>query len=168
MRGIRLYKVIFGFFFGLCLTLSCAFGASYSPYTESTPSTGYVDWLKGVMANRDGEYVIWRDSQYVYRIAYGDLVFDDSNYSFAGDVDLVTLQLSQGYNTNSSLSFSHDSSFVLSNSARGIVFSSLGGYPDICNEGGKRYEIQALLFAIAVLFVYLLLDGIFSAVRRTR
>ena len=167
MRGTRIYKLIAGLVLGLCLSMCCTFAASYSPYTDGTPSSIYVDWLKGVMANRDGEYVIWRDSQYVYRIAYGDLTFDD-NYTFAGSVDLVTLQTSQGYNTNSSLTFSSDAAFTLSNASHAIIFSSLGGYPDICNEGGKRYEIQALIFAVAVLFVYLLIDGIFAAIRCAR
>ena len=166
MRVTRIYKLIAGLFLGLCLSVGCAFGASYEPYADGTPSSTYVEWLRGIMANRDGEYVIWRDSQYVYRIAYGDLVFDD-NYSFAGSVDLATLQVASGFDSTSSLSFSSDPSFSLSNPSRAIIFSSLGGYPDICNQGGKRYEIQALLFAVAVLFVYLLLDGIFSAVKRT-
>ena len=117
------------------------------------------------MANRDGDYVLWRDTQYVYRIAYGNINFD-GGYTFTGDVDLVTIQTSSGYNIQPSLVFSSDASFRLVNSQNAIIFSNLGGYPDICDVGGKRYEIQAIIFGIAVLFVYLLVGGIFRAVRR--
>ena len=165
MRGQRIIKIVIGVVLGIALALSCCFASTYIPYTDGTPSSTYVNWLQGVMANRDGDYVLWRDSQYVYRIAYGNIDFD-GGYTFTGDVDLVTIQTSSGYNSQSSLVFSSDASFRLDNSQNAIIFSNLGGYPDICNEGGKRYEIQALLFSVAVLFVYLLVDGIFRAVRR--
>lgn len=167
MRGQRIIKVVIGAVLGIVFTLSCCFASTYSPYIDGTPSSTYVTWLQGVMANRDGDYVLWRDSQYVYRIAFGDINFDGS-YSFAGNVDMATIQISTGYNSQSSLVFSSDASFRLVNSQNAIIFSNLGGYPDICNVGGKRYEIQAIIFGIAVLSVYLLVDGIFRAVNRLR
>ena len=165
MRGQRIIKIVIGAVLGTVLTLSCCFASTYTPYIDGTPSSTYVTWLQGVMANRDGDYVLWRDSQYVYRIAYGNIDFD-GGYTFTGDVDLVTIQTSTGYNSQSSLVFSSDASFRLDNSRNAIIFSNLGGYPDICDVGGKRYEIQAIIFGIAVLSVYLLVDGIFRAVRR--
>ena len=167
MRGQRTIKLVIGAVLGVALALHCCFASTYTPYTDGTPSSTYVNWLRSVMANRDGDYVLWRDSQYVYRIAFGDIDFD-GGYTFTGDVDLATIQTSSGFNAQSSLVFSSDASFQLDNSQNAIIFSNLGGYPDICNEGGKRYEIQAILFAVAVLFVFLLLDGIFSAVKRIR
>lgn len=165
MRGQRIIKIVIGSVLGIALALSCCFASTYTPYTDGTPSSTYVNWLQGVMANRDGDYVLWRDSQYVYRIAFGDIDFDGGNI-FAGDVELATIQTSSGYNSQSSLVFSSDASFRLDNSQNAIIFSNLGGYPDICDVGGKRYEIQAIIFGIAVLSVYLLVDGIFRAVRR--
>ena len=63
MRGQRIIKIVIGAVLGIALALSCCFASTYTPYTDGTPSSTYVNWLQGVMANRDGDYVLWRDSQ---------------------------------------------------------------------------------------------------------
>lgn len=162
MRG-KFFRLFAGLLLGVCLSLSMVFADTYTVYSSGTPSNTYVSWLADCMKNRPEDYVIWRDGDYAYKLAYGDLSYVAG--SFSGSVDLVSISVGSGYQTAATMVFSSDSSFVLQNRSGYIVFSSLGGFPDI-GGGVKSYEIQAILFAAALLFVYLLIDGILRAVRR--
>lgn len=163
MRVARIFSAVCGFFLCLLLCLSFAFADSYSVY-DGTPSSTYVNYLSACMENKSGNYVIWRNGQYEYKLAFGsDLRVADG--VFTGSVDMVTLSNSSSYNSIYQMFFSSDSSFVLNNSNDYIIFSNLENYPDICG-GVKSYEVQTIVVALAIPFAFALIYLLFRCVRR--
>lgn len=83
-------------------------------------------------------YVYWRDGQYSYKFAYGDLSLQGSTFSGNGNITIVSYDTSgSSYNSYYTYSVSSDSNFRLSASNR-LVYSDLGSYPGL----GEREVIQ--------------------------
>lgn len=81
-------------------------------------------------------YVYWRDSQYVYKFAYGsDLSLSGTTFS-ADNVDVITYNINSSWNDEPSYTFGSDSGFRLS-AGDSLVWSNLGLYPDL--TGGDIY-----------------------------
>lgn len=140
----------------LCVSLGCALDTkAYSIYPDGTISTTMVNYFDGVLNNfPNKDYVIWRDSQYVYYCAVGSLEFHNSVFS-SSDCELYSINTYQSYNSTYILNHSHITNFSLNNSNRYLVFSSLGDMPNI-QERGSTYEYQ-IIFLLFIFALYFLL-----------
>lgn len=100
-------------------------------------------------------YVYWRDSQYAYHFAYGDISLE--NGVFIGN-DSVTIcsyeSLASGYNTHYTWDSWSDSDFSLS-VGDSLVYSDLGNYPDLINRRELQHETILSYTAIAAVIWHL-------------
>lgn len=99
-------------------------------------------------------YVYWRDGQYSYKFAYGDLEL--SGTVFKGDVTIVTYASTGGSSSYYTWSSSADSSFTLNAGGR-LVYSDLGNYPGLSDREVIRY-VETLTLIVAGGCVFVLLD----------
>lgn len=132
---------------------------AYQVYPDGTISTSIVTYFDSVLNNyaSSSDYIIWRDSQYIYHLVVGNLSFDDDVYT-SDSCDIYTLNTYQQYNTTYSLGFSHLNNFSLDNSNRLLVYSSLGHMPNV-QERGSFNEIQ-VLFVLVLFGIYFLVWNI--------
>lgn len=149
-------RLIFGaLFFGLFFTTNVS---AYSVYPDGTISSTMVNYFDGVLNNYPNkDYVIWRDSQYVYYCVVGDLIFNNSTYR-SSDCDIYSINTYQQYNTTYVLNHSHITDFSLNNNNRYIVYSSLGDMPNL-QERGSTYEYQEI-FILSLFGLYFLVWNI--------
>lgn len=94
-------------------------------------------------------YVYWRDGQYTYKFAYGDLSL--SGTVFSGDDNDITVisYNTENYNSAYLYTITTDSSFELSAGNR-LVYSDLGNYPGLADKEVQKYvTISALVLCAA-------------------
>lgn len=137
------------------VSLGCALDTqAYSVYPDGTISSTMVNYFDGVLNNYPNkDYVIWRDSQYIYYLAVGDIDFNNSTYS-SDSCDLYYINTYQQYNYTYVLNHGSNQHFTLNNSNRYIVYSSLGDMPTI-QERGSVYEYQEV-FILVLFGIYFL------------
>lgn len=98
-------------------------------------------------------YVYWRDGQYSYRFAYGDIELTGT--TFRGDVTIVTYAQTGGSGSYYTWSTVKDNSFTLSAGNR-LVYSDLGDYPGLSDrEVIRSVETLSLVATGSILFVLL-------------
>lgn len=103
-------------------------------------------------------YVYWRDSQYSYKFAYGDIELNGSEFVGNDVVTVCSYDTSNGYNSVYSWTTWNDSEFSLSaNDA--LVYSDLGSYPDIFNRRGLQNE-TGLFYAVVCFCIWKLFSNL--------
>lgn len=96
-------------------------------------------------------YVYWRDSRYVYRLAYGrNLALSGSDFR-ADSCDIITYNRDPGPDEIPTWTHSTQSNFNLS-AGSVLVWSNLGHYPAL-DDGGNIYA-QATLVLLVVFGLY--------------
>lgn len=126
-----------------------------------TISTTYTDYFAGIAdkLHYDEHYVVFRQSQYVYRMMWGDTL-SLSGSDFTGEaLSYCSLTTNSGYNSDFMVEFGEDSLSL--DAAGGFVYSDLGNYPSL-TEGGSGLEFQTILFAIGFAIVYSVCHDIFD------
>ena len=112
-----------------------------------TISTTYTDYFTGIAdkLSYDEHYVVFRQSQYVYKMMWGDSL-SLSGSDFTGDsLSYCSLTTNSGYNSDFMVEFGEDSLNI--DASGGFVYSDLGNYPSL-TEGVRGIESQTLLFAV--------------------
>lgn len=101
-------------------------------------------------------YVYWRDGQYSYKFAYGDISLEGTDFIGAGDITICSYDTdSSSYSSYYTWSVSTDSAFSLSAGDR-LVYSDLGDYPGMGEKEVQKYvAITAFTAFGAVLFILL-------------
>lgn len=104
-------------------------------------------------------YVYWRDSQYSYKFAYGDITLEGTDFIGNGDVTICSYDASTtGYNSDYRWTTGADANFSLS-ASDSLVYSDLGDYPDIFNRRGLFNE-TALTYGFACFLLWKLLSNL--------
>ena len=104
-------------------------------------------------------YVYWRDGQYSYKFAYGDISLEGTDFVGNGDITICSYDASStGYNSVYTWSTGADSNFLLS-ASDSLVYSDLGSYPDIFNRRGLFNE-TALMYGFACFLLWTLLSNV--------
>lgn len=131
-----------------------------------TISDTYLDYFSGIVEKlKFGEhYLIWRSGQYSYSMAYGSELDVSDKGVFNGQCDIVQIYRdSDSYNSNWYVSsFSDDVSI---SGEHLFLYSDLGMYPTL-ERGLSKYESQALLFGVAVAFLFGVVSVLFNAIKR--
>lgn len=103
-------------------------------------------------------YVYWRDSQYSYKFAYGDIELNGSEFVGNDVITVCSYDTSNGYNSVYSWTTRNESNFSLSaNDA--LVYSDLGSYPDIFNRRGLQNE-TGLFYAVVCFCIWKLFSNL--------
>lgn len=111
-------------------------------------------------------YVYWRDSQYSYKFAYGDITLEGTQFLSDGDVIICSYDTSgTGYNNYYTWSAFTDSNFTLSAGDR-LVYSDLGDYPALAEREVQRYA-AASTYVLFGFVLFLLLDRLRSSCMRS-
>lgn len=127
--------------------------SNYDQSSQYPVGTQNVSIFSGLVSKVpfNQHYVYWRDGQYSYRFAYGDLEL--SGTTFTGDVTIVTYASTGGSNAYYTWSTVKDSSFTLKAGNR-LVYSDLGDYPGLSDREVMRYaQVTALLVAGGLIFI---------------
>lgn len=104
-------------------------------------------------------YVYWRDGQYSYKFAYGDISLEGTDFVGNGDITICSYDASStGYNSVYTWSTGADSNFLLS-ASDSLVYSDLGSYPDIFNRRGLFNE-TALMYGFACFLLWTLFSNV--------
>ena len=141
----------------LFLLLPCASVYADTPY-KGTISSTYINYFKDMAVNVgfDDDYVLYRSSDTDYTMVVGDL--DYENYSFMGtschSYTIKNVNIG-GYNTTyHSFTESNIVNFSL-DCGDYLVYSNLGGYPDIMTEEGYYAKIKIIVICIVVLCLFI-------------
>lgn len=133
-----------------------------SPYDGSI-SSSVLTYFKGMVEKLppDVHYVLFRSSQYEYRLVYGSgLELSGNRFSGSG-MKYIT------YETRySTMSNGNEGNFSLTVGSY-LVYSDLGDYYPVLVEGVKSYEFKALLFVAVVALLLVFYKAFFSPGRIT-
>ncbi len=138
-----------------------AYAVSGAVY-PGTISTTYLDYFEGIAdkLSYKEHYVIFRESQYVYRMMWGDTL-SLTDFRFSGNNLLYCSLYVSNYNSDFNVVFGSDSLSL--DASGGFVYSDLGDFPSI-TRGGTGIEALAVLFAIGFAVVYSVCHDIFDYV----
>lgn len=104
-------------------------------------------------------YVYWRDGQYSYKFAYGDISLEGTDFVGTGDITVCSYDSSStGYNSMYTWSTGTDSDFSLS-ASDALVYSDLGSYPDVFNRRGLFNE-TAIMYGFACFLLWKLFSNL--------
>lgn len=98
-------------------------------------------------------YVYWRESQYVYRLAYSDeLIYENGEFS-ADEVTVISYTTSSGYQSQATFSTGTETDFSLDPESY-LVWSDLGDYPTLYERGEVDYaQLTCIILASFGLFM---------------
>lgn len=109
-------------------------------------------------------YVYWRESQYVYCLAYGeDLIYENGSFS-AEEVTVISYTTSSGYNSQATFDSGSETDFSL-DPDNYLVWSDLGDYPTLYERGEVDYA-QLACVILASFGLFMLFDRLVSCCRR--
>lgn len=141
---------------------------SLSETAQGTISETYLDYFEGIVQKMPygANYVIWKSGDYSYTLAYGEDVAEE-NGVFTGACDTVEIvrDSTSSYSTYWYVNRGSDElSLTVTDE---FVYSNLGMYPTV-ERGASVYESEAILFGLAVAFVFGLVTRMFDAIGRRR
>ncbi len=138
----------------LCATGTAVHAQSYNVY-DGNPSNTYIQYYKDLLASipLSDNYVVFRSGQYEYQMVVGDIVQNNGLFTSEKECTVYTFsQTETGYNGYYTYDVSTISSLVL-DSGNKIVYSDVGGYPEL-EERGAKYEILTTILIIAICVGY--------------
>ncbi len=134
--------------------------SSYSDVYEGSISSSILDYFKGIVEKLgpDLHYVLFRQDRYYYRLVISpDLTYQNGVFTAPADGCEYVLY----YSYDSTVSAGQEGSFRLVPNSY-TVYSDLESPYPVLIEGVRGYEFKAVLFMLAVIFVFMLCDGIFK------
>lgn len=154
VRQVKAVLCVLAILLLLCANGTVAQAASYSVY-DGNPSNTYIQYYKDILAGLPitENYVVFRAGQNDYKMVVGDIV--QNNGLFTSDKECTVYTFSQtetGYNGYYTYDVSTIDSFVL-DSENKIVYSDVGGYPEL-EERGAKYEILTTILIVAICVGY--------------
>lgn len=140
--------------------LIAAYALTGTAYPGTISST-YLDYFSGI-ADKLGfndHYVAYRESQYVYVMAWGDgLAYNGVQFKGSA-LDYCRINTYTGSGNQPAVTYGKDTVNVSPGTA--FVYSDLGSFAAL-TEGGTRVEFWAVLFAIGFTVVYNVCHDIFD------
>lgn len=134
--------------------------AAVMPYAAISPSysvgTSNIQIFAGVAQKLSygQHYVYWRESQYVYRLAYGQtLTFNGSTFT-GSDIRIVSYNTYTSSGSQTTFTVTVDTAFTLSPGSY-LVWSDLGDYPCLYDRRGVDYAKTACVILCSIVLYYL-------------
>lgn len=132
--------------------------SSYDASTDYNLGTSNQGIFSGLVSKVPfgQHYVYWRDGQYSYKFAYGDLSLDGSVFTGSGPVTICNYSYTgSSYSNYYTYTVSTDNSFSLS-SGNQLVYSDLGNYPGLQEREVQTYVAITAFTAFGVMLFALL------------
>lgn len=141
-----------------------------TPYEGSISST-LLDIADNVPMTFSDDYVFYRSGQYEYKLVYGNLAYNNGTFLLVDPLTEVTIsQVTQtGYGSTSYYSYEQSelTSFQLS-PGNFLVYSNLGGYPNLNEGGDSYYEAVQTVLLCAIICIFALLRPLTDFINRRR
>lgn len=134
--------------------------SSYSDVYEGSISSSILDYFKGIVEKLEPDlhYVLFRQDRYYYRLVISsDLVYQNGVFTAPADGCEYVLY----YSYDSTVTAGQEGSFRLNVNSY-TVYSDLESPYPVLTEGVRGYEFKTVLFMLAVIFVFMLCDGIYK------
>lgn len=134
--------------------------SSYSDVYEGSISSSILDYFRGIVEKLppDKHYVLFRQDKYHYRLVISpDLIYQNGVFTAPADGCEYVLY----YSYDSTVSSGDEGSFRLSVYNYTVFTDLVSPYP-VLTEGVRGYEFKTVLFMLAVIFVFMLCDGIYK------
>lgn len=150
----------------LCALAAVPLSASAAEVYDGTISTTYITIFRDIVGKvkLDDDYVFYRSGQYEYTMIAGDITYENGTFS-ADEAASYVLTTNNSYNSTYQYSVGTVSFWTLSPGS-GLVYSSLGDYPDL-QEPGDKYSVT-ILFVLCVALCMSLIRPVFSFTLRSR
>ena len=132
--------------------------SSYSEVYDGSISTSVLTYFRGMTEKLppSSHYVLFRQSQYIYRLVYGENLVCNGNRFTGTDMMYIT------YDTRDYvLSSGNEGTFSLSAGSY-IVYSDIGDIYPVLVEGVKNYEFKALLFLCTMYLLFVIVRSFFN------
>lgn len=132
--------------------------SSYSGAYDGSISTSVLTYFRGMTEklSPSSHYVLFRQSQYIYRLVYGENLVCNGNRFTGTDMMYIT------YDTRDYvLSSGTEGGFSL-NVGSYIVYSDIGDIYPVLVEGVKNYEFKALLFLCTMYLLFVIVRSFFN------
>lgn len=132
--------------------------SSYSGVYDGSISTSVLTYFRGMTEKLppSSHYVLFRQSQYIYRLVYGENLVCNGNRFTGTDMMYIT------YDTRDYvLSSGNEGTFSLSAGSY-IVYSDIGDIYPVLVEGVKNYEFKALLFLCTMYLLFVIVRSFFN------
>ena len=119
-----------------------------TPYDGSIGTT-YLTYFRGVVEKLSPRYhyVLFRPDQYNYRLVYASDLSYSSDHFFASEAYYVNYYVGT-YNDRIRVTSGSEGSFSLSPNGY-PVYSDVSDLFPILTEGGRGYEVRAILYVLA-------------------
>ncbi len=124
--------------------------SAYSDVYDGSMSTSVIQYFKDIVSKLPpgNDYVLFRQSQYVYRLVYSD------NLELSGSVFTASDASYVAYDTRYyTFSEGDEGSFRLTPSSY-LVYTSLSGMYPTLDSGVRNYEFKTLLFMLGFCIVF--------------
>lgn len=134
--------------------------SSYNDVYEGSISSSILDYFRGIVERLgpDMHYVLFRQDRYNYRLVISpDLVYQDGIFTAPASGCQYVLY----YSYDSTVSSGDEGPFKLSVNNYTVFTDLVSPYP-VLTEGVRGYEFKTVLFMLAVIFVFMLCDGIYK------
>ena len=132
--------------------------SSYSGVYDGSISTSVLTYFRGMTEklSSSSHYVLFRQSQYIYRLVYGENLVCNGNRFTGTELMYIT------YDTRDYvLSSGNEGSFSL-NAGNYIVYSDIGDIYPVLVEGVRNYEFKALLFLCTMYLLFVIVRSFFN------
>lgn len=132
--------------------------SSYSGVYDGSISTSVLTYFRGMTEklSPSSHYVLFRQSQYIYRLVYGENLVCNGNRFTGTELMYIT------YDTRDYvLSSGNEGSFSL-NAGNYIVYSDIGDIYPVLVEGVRNYEFKALLFLCTMYLLFVIVRSFFN------
>lgn len=132
--------------------------SSYYGVYDGSISTSVLTYFRGMTEKLppSSHYVLFRQSQYIYRLVYGENLVCNGNRFTGTDMMYIT------YDTRDYvLSSGNEGTFSL-NAGNYIVYSDIGDIYPVLVEGVKNYEFKALLFLCTMCLLFVIVRSFFN------
>lgn len=127
--------------------------ATYQPY-EGNISTSNLTYFQDLLPKLKltDHYVFFRSGQYEYTLISGDIKYANGVFSSGDDCTVYSMSTNNSYNGYYAYNVTTIDSLSL-NPRDILVYSDLGGFPELENRGVKYEIIQTILIIITLLAV---------------
>lgn len=151
---VRKRLIAFALFLTCVATARTSNVLAYEVYSQGTISSSMASYYSDILTHHIGEdYILWRNSQYDYCMALGDITLNGNTFS-GNSVKVFTINTNFNYNETYRINTTTVGSFSLSNPNRFLLYTNIKGsdMPDLIER--SDYLEFTILFTLCLFGIY--------------